>query len=164
MVRRVTGSGDGSLTNDALFKYQINDFRRTEYDQTPPNQSLKLTEQMKRTNRLKFIRMLCCPIVLFMWESSIAQPPARQYERVKNDLLSLKSDETKIAHVKNIQLKRDAGVFTFTSGTFYALSPVNGKVHGLLFLGDGEFVCTPPTEVERKQFTDSMERKFSIRK
>lgn len=106
---------------------------------------------MKRTHSIKFILILCCPILLFVWESALAQSPVLQYERTKNDLLSLTADETKIAHVKNIQLKRDAGVFTFTSGIFYALSPVNGKVHGLLFLGDGEFVCTPPTEVERKQ-------------
>ena len=39
--------------------------------------------------------------------------------------------------VKNLTLKRDAGVFTFSDGTFYLYSEVNGRVTGAVFLGQG---------------------------
>jgi len=53
-------------------------------------------------------------------------------------------------HVANFDLKRDAGTFRFNSGTICFLAPVNGKVTGAVFVGDGAFLLVPPTESERK--------------
>jgi peptidase M1-like protein len=53
-------------------------------------------------------------------------------------------------HVKDFVLKRDAGLFTFRSGVFSLLEPVNGKITGAVFTGDASFALTPPIEVERK--------------
>lgn len=50
----------------------------------------------------------------------------------------------------NFDLKRDAGTFQFHSGTVCFVPPVNGKVTGAVFGGDGNFVLNPPTETERK--------------
>ncbi|HEV8525796.1 MAG TPA: hypothetical protein VGQ71_14980, partial [Terriglobales bacterium] len=50
--------------------------------------------------------------------------------------------------VANLTLKRDAGVFTFRSGTVAFLAPVNGKVTGAVFLGDGSFTLVPPIASE----------------
>src|SRR5262249_25885714 len=47
-------------------------------------------------------------------------------------------------------LKRDAGTFTFNSGAFFFVTPVNGKVTGAVFMGKGHFVLTPPTFQERR--------------
>lgn len=52
--------------------------------------------------------------------------------------------------VKDFVLKRDAGTFTFRSGTFYLLEPVNGKITGAVFLGDGSFALQPPIAVEQR--------------
>jgi len=52
--------------------------------------------------------------------------------------------------VTNFDLKRDAGRFHFNLGTVCFVAPVNGKVTGAVFVGDGTFVLTPPTETERK--------------
>lgn len=52
--------------------------------------------------------------------------------------------------ITNFALKRDAGTFHLNSGTFCFVSPVNGKVTGAVFVGDGSFVLAPPTETERK--------------
>jgi peptidase M1-like protein len=57
---------------------------------------------------------------------------------------------TEIVHVSNFTLQREAGVFTFRSGTFHLLEPVNGKITGAVFLGDGGFALTPPVEVEKR--------------
>jgi len=51
--------------------------------------------------------------------------------------------------VHDLVLQRDAGTFTFRSGTFSFLAPVNGKVTGAVFLGDGSFTLVPPTATEK---------------
>ena len=53
------------------------------------------------------------------------------------------------ATVNNLQLKRDAGNFTLKSGELYFITPVQGRVTAAVFIGDGEFSLTPPTEVEK---------------
>jgi peptidase M1-like protein len=52
--------------------------------------------------------------------------------------------------VTNFDLKRDAGTFRLHSGTVCFVPPVNGKVTGAVFAGDGIFLLVPPTETERK--------------
>jgi hypothetical protein len=53
--------------------------------------------------------------------------------------------------VKNLSLKRDAGVFTLRDGTFYLYSEVGGMVTGAVFLGNGTLHLEPPSAVERRQ-------------
>src|SRR5438105_12189562 len=69
--------------------------------------------------------------------------------------------------VTNFDLKRDAGTFRLNSGTVCFVPPVNGKVTGAVFAGDGAFLLNPPTEPERKslkyltkedQFSENFER------
>ena len=52
--------------------------------------------------------------------------------------------------VANFDLKRDAGTFRLHSGTVCFVPPVNGRVTGAVFSGEGSFVLNPPTEAERK--------------
>ena len=53
------------------------------------------------------------------------------------------------AVVNNLQLKRDAANFTLKSGELYFITPVEGRVTGAVFIGDGELSLTPPVEVEK---------------
>jgi hypothetical protein len=52
--------------------------------------------------------------------------------------------------ITNFDLKRDAGTFRLISGTVCFVLPVNGKVTGAVFVGDGAFLLEPPTASERK--------------
>jgi len=52
--------------------------------------------------------------------------------------------------VSNLSLKRDAGTFHLRSGTVCFVTPVQGKITGAVFSGDGNFVLDPPLESERK--------------
>lgn len=56
--------------------------------------------------------------------------------------------------LKNVVIKRDAGVITFKDGVAHFLAPVEGKVTGAVFIGDGEFELTPPLEIERKHLAN----------
>jgi hypothetical protein len=52
--------------------------------------------------------------------------------------------------LSNYDLKRDAGTFHFHSGTVCFVAPVNGKVTGAVFQGEGVFLLKPPGVAERK--------------
>ena len=57
---------------------------------------------------------------------------------------------TETVRVNNFTMKREAGVFVFKSGAFQFVEPVNGKITGAVFVGDGSFTLTPPIELERR--------------
>jgi hypothetical protein len=56
---------------------------------------------------------------------------------------------TEAVSVSNFELKRDAGTFHLRSGTVCFVAPVQGKVTGAVFVGDGNFVLDPPSASER---------------
>jgi hypothetical protein len=51
--------------------------------------------------------------------------------------------------VKDFVLKRDAGTFTFKSGNFFFLTPVQGKTTGAVFIGTATFSLNPSLEAEK---------------
>jgi hypothetical protein len=51
--------------------------------------------------------------------------------------------------VKDFVLKRDAGTFTFKSGNFFFLTPVQGKTTGAVFIGAATFSLSPRLEAEK---------------
>jgi hypothetical protein len=58
---------------------------------------------------------------------------------------------TEAISVNNVILKRDAGTFTFASGSICFATPVQGKVTAAVFTGSGSFALKPPTAVEQRQ-------------
>ena len=66
------------------------------------------------------------------------------YQALRN--LTLSGDAYSVSE---LALKRDAGTFHLHSGTVCFTAPVNGKVTGAVFTGDGKFVLEPPTKDEK---------------
>ena len=54
------------------------------------------------------------------------------------------------AQVSNLVIKRDAATFALASGELYFLPPVEGRVTGAVFVGEGELSLTPPVEYEKR--------------
>jgi Peptidase family M1 domain len=54
-----------------------------------------------------------------------------------------------IITVQNLTLRRDAATFTFKEGSFAFYGPVNGKITGAVFRGEGHLHVTPPIAAER---------------
>jgi hypothetical protein len=67
------------------------------------------------------------------------------YQQLRNLTLSGEA-----VSVSNFIMQRDAGTFLLHSGTICFLPPVQGRVTGAVFTGDGNFVLVPPQESERK--------------
>lgn len=72
---------------------------------------------------------------------------AELYDQIKNVSL----DEEKVAEVEGIVLIRDAATFCLNQGKICLLKSIQGKVTGAVFVGEGVFEFSPPTEIERYQ-------------
>jgi hypothetical protein len=66
------------------------------------------------------------------------------YQQLRNVQLSGEA-----VSVSNLTLHRDAGTFHLRTGNVCFLAPVQGKVTGAVFVGDGIFVLDPPIGAER---------------
>lgn len=60
------------------------------------------------------------------------------YQQLRNLMLS-----SEAVGVSNFTLHRDVGTFLLRSGTVCFVGPVNGKVTGAAFNGEGSFVLDP---------------------
>ena len=56
---------------------------------------------------------------------------------------------TESVTVNSLELKRDAATFHLHSGIVCFVAPVNGKVTGAVFVGNGNLVLDPPIPIER---------------
>jgi hypothetical protein len=70
------------------------------------------------------------------------------------------------ASVNNLVLKRDAATFTLKSGEIYFVTPIEGRITGGVFIGEGQITLEPPTANEKRSlqlFTDepSISEQFS---
>lgn len=68
--------------------------------------------------------------------------------------------------LENLVLKRDTATITFKQGQLYFLAPVEGKITGAVFIGEGEFQMTPTVSIEQRYLglltgTPSITEKFS---
>ena len=78
-----------------------------------------------------------------------SSPPAPNSDPTYQALRALTLSGEAVS-VTNLDLKRDAGTFHLHSGTVCFVNPVQGKVTGAVFVGDGNFMLDPPIEIERK--------------
>lgn len=77
-------------------------------------------------------------------------PPAAPNSHAVYQQLRTVRVGSEVIGVNNLVLKRDAATFTFASGAFYLLAPVNGKVTGAVFLGSATMELEPPLPAERR--------------
>ena len=90
-----------------------------------------------------------------------------QYLALYDQFINLEPDFEKTATVHNFSFQRDAATFNLADGKLYLCKPVMGRVCAAVFIGEGNFQCTPPTEVERKQLyryyeTESLNQQFKF--
>ncbi|HSW38274.1 MAG TPA: M1 family aminopeptidase [Acidobacteriota bacterium] len=103
---------------------------------------------------------VCAPILSIARQSDTT-PPAAMYDALK------KFELRDMASVTNLVLKRDRAEMSFT-GDFYFASPVNGRVTGAVFIGNGTFRATaPPLNYEKENLvrfvgTDTVETDFRV--
>ncbi len=107
---------------------------------------------------MKFIRLFSFLLFIHLTLITISfgqnnEQVAKLYDQIKNVSL----DEEKVAEVEGIILKRDVAIFRLNKGKICLFEPIDGKITGAVFVGEGIFEFLPPTEIEKNQlrkFTD----------
>jgi hypothetical protein len=93
--------------------------------------------------------VLVCLAAVILLPAQNAQPLAPNsdptYQQLRNITLSGEA-----VTINNLVLKRDAATFHLRSGTLCFVSPVQGKVTGAVFVGDGNLVLDPPEPGENQ--------------
>ena len=74
------------------------------------------------------------------------------YKKIRQNIINKQLSGESFA-VDNLIIKKDRASFTLKSGEIYFLEPVEGVVTGGVFIGEGEFYLTPPTETEKKHLS-----------
>lgn len=98
---------------------------------------------LKLKQALLVLLLLCSAIPAFAQQSNV-DPAKEFYEEVKAFTLTGGA----IA-AKSLTLTRDRAKIVF-DGTFYFTAPINGRVTGAVFIGDGKFTAEiPPSEFEK---------------
>jgi hypothetical protein len=92
--------------------------------------------------------IICLAVFLLNISATAQNAPAPNSDPTYQALRNLGLSGEAVS-VSNFDLKRDAGTFHFHSGTICFVAPVNGKVTGAVFNGDGNFVLDPPVDSER---------------
>ncbi len=106
---------------------------------------------MRKLQGLFRIRMSCLLAVLFssMTVSAVAQQTGELSGSALYTALKRFELRGKVS-VSNLALKRDRAEMVFT-GDFYFAAPVNGRVMGAVFLGQGTFRAEPPPVAFEKE-------------
>ncbi len=100
----------------------------------------------------KFFLILLLFIIPFFTNGNVDSDSTNiSYMEVYNQLINLKSDPSKTSVVSGLVIKRDAATFDLKDGTLTLCTPVNGRVCAAIFIGNGSFKYTPPSEVEKEQ-------------
>ena len=88
-----------------------------------------------------------CPFSVLLTLALLLSAPVRTQETGDTAMcsalrtLALGSESVNLS---NVDLQRDAGSFRCRSGTVCFTAPVNGKVTGAVFVGDGVLLLNPP--------------------
>jgi hypothetical protein len=94
-----------------------------------------------------FLRLGAVVSLLAAGYAQNAQPIAPNSDPTYQQLRNIGLGGEAVA-VNNYTLKRDAGTFHLRSGTVCFVTPVQGKVTGAVFVGDGNMVLDPPLRSE----------------
>jgi hypothetical protein len=80
---------------------------------------------------------------------SLSDDPRALYQALNE----LKLDGEQVYSVRDLSLRRDAVEFTLNEGTLVLMQPLNGKVTGAVFVGQGHVISAPHDPGERRSLS-----------
>lgn len=110
--------------------------------------------------------LLSSSLMNFLLLSSSAAPMQAGANEILAQLSQVRLDNSQVYAIRNVTIERSAVSLSFTRGVIAFLEPVNGRVTGAVFVGDGEVRMVPPDQVERNQLahftgTGNLDEKFN---
>src|SRR5215471_10604136 len=114
-------------------------------------------------SRATLVSLTLCLLVSACLASDVLPNADSTYQQLRTIGFSTEPSVT----VRDFTLKRDAAHFQLNSGTVCFLAPVNGKITGAIFVGEGKLLLTPPLATEQRslkllskqdEFSESFQR------
>lgn len=98
------------------------------------------------------IKRLLGVILLFVINYSLYSGQVySDYESMLKDFKDISYDMKNVKSIQNFILPLSYGELFLEEGTYYPLTPMNGKVYGGLFVGSGNFEFSIPNTAEKRQ-------------
>ncbi len=95
---------------------------------------------------------LLVSLLLTMVFGILAQNSASgEADGILAQLSKIRLDKKQIYNIRDITLRRDALSISLNRGVIAFLEPVQGRVTGAVFIGNGEVVAIPPDAMEKQQ-------------
>jgi hypothetical protein len=105
---------------------------------------------------MRLVRQIfCCNILVFSALLAFAQKPITALD-LNHRLSNVGLDSKQVFNIRNGALDLEDLHFSFNDGTIAFTEAVDGRVTGAFFVGEGELLIVPPSQVERQtlqQFT-----------
>lgn len=110
--------------------------------------------------------MRLLPVLLLLSPLLAAAPAATPEEALLAKIRRNKIDPAAVYRVRELPLARDAVRLYFNEGVIALLEPIDGRVTGALFVGEGETLVIPPDTAEKRNLahytgTPVLNEKFS---
>ncbi len=103
--------------------------------------------------RASQIRVCFCLIaVLLLSNICLSQAPVGNSDPTYTQLRDLRLGQESIL-TENLVLTREFATFTFRTGNIYFAAPVNGKVTGAVFVGNGSLSLKPESAAEKRNLS-----------
>lgn len=92
---------------------------------------------------------------------------AEGYEKLYKQLMDLEPNDKQAVNIKDAVLQRDVGQFHLKKGKLFLCKPVeladgSERIVAAAFEGEGEFIFTPPTDIERAHLARFYEDKTTL--
>jgi len=94
--------------------------------------------------------MAVCAAAAAVWASRPAESPQR---KLYGELNALRVDRTRLYHLRQFALRRDAVRLVFEDGTLGLLEPYGGRVLGAVFSGNARILATPRDQAEKRSLS-----------
>ena len=72
-------------------------------------------------------------------------------DEILTQLSRIRLDKSQMYSVRDLTIRRDVLSISLNRGVLAFLEPVNGKITGAVFVGNGEIVAIPPDPIEKQQ-------------
>lgn len=103
--------------------------------------------------KLFFLLAALQPIIVVSQPVSVSR-----FLNTNDQLLNLQPVSVAKIPPEGIIIKKDVALFDILKGEVYKFSKVNGRECALMFKGEGEFIYTPPINVEKDQLKRFLEK------
>jgi hypothetical protein len=111
---------------------------------------------MRNGARTVRLALLLAASLLLVSAGFAGAPPPDSPRELYQALNAIRVDPARVYSVRDLSLRRDAVSITFSEGKLAFLAPLDGRVSGAVFTGQGRVIAAPSEAAERRSLAQSL--------